>query len=238
MQISIAKKTSVAAVLWSCTFTGAAYGNIYVTGTAYKPDTEQVLYIEKYIRESATQTRVQYLDDKGKLVAEKRLDFSRNEHAPDVNKSDFRLDSQLSVSTRDNTTRISAQRNGEEALEASIETGKKLVIDAGFDPFIQANWDELLASEVLKFRFLVPARKTAVKLKVSKADCAAEQARVCFRIKAANWIIGALMTPIDLEYDRDSSRLLRFTGLGQLRDDQGKGQKVDIHYRYPDSKQG
>lgn len=46
------------------------------------------------------------------------------------------------------------------------------------------------------------------------------------------------MTPIDLEYDRDSSRLLRFTGLGQLRDDQGKGQKVDIHYRYPDSKQG
>lgn len=56
-----------------------------------------------------------------------------------------------------------------------------------------------------------------------------------FGIKAANWLIAAVLPPIDLEYEKISQRLLRFTGLGQLPNDAGKGQPVDIHYRYPES---
>lgn len=222
-------------------YSTGAFANVaqaYVTGTAYLAGSEQVLYTENYIRDSATQTRVQYFNPQGELLAEKQLDFSRDEHAPDVNSKDFRLGSALTISTQNNTTKVQAQRKGEPALDAAIDIEDKLVIDAGFDPFVQDQWHKLLAREEVRFRFLVPARKTAVKLKLSKRVCSAAADRVCFRIKASNWLIAAVMPPIDLEYEKRSLRLMRFTGLGQLPDGKGNGQRVDIHYRYPEIDNG
>ncbi|MGI9286047.1 MAG: hypothetical protein ACR2P1_11710, partial [Pseudomonadales bacterium] len=212
-----------------------AFANVYVTGTAYLPGSEQILYTENYIKDCAKQTRVQYVSPEGKLLAEKQLDFSRDKHAPDVSSKDFRLDSTLAISTQNNKTKVQLQRKGKRALAAAIDIEGKLVIDAGFDPFVQDQWEILLAQEEVKFRFLVPARKIAVKLKLNKRSCSVAEDRVCFRIKAANWLIAAVMAPIDLEYEKISQRLMRFTGLGQLPNDSGKGQRVDIHYRYPES---
>lgn len=215
----------------------ATAAQAYVTGTAYLPGSEQILYTEIYIRDSASQTRVQYFSAAGKLLAEKRLDFTRSPHAPDVSSKDFRLDSALKISTQDNTTNVQSQRKGRKSIDAAVVVKDNLVIDAGFDPFIQNQWDSLLAQEEVKFRFLVPSRKAAVKLKLNTRSCSANEDRVCFRIKAANWLIAAVLPPIDLEYDIASQRLMRFTGLGQLPDHAGKGQKVDIHYRYPESRE-
>lgn len=203
-----------------------------VIGTAYSPGSERVLYLESYSNDSATQVQVRYESATGKLLADKQLDFSRSRHAPDVIRKDYRFDSSLTINTKANTTTLQAQRDGETTLDATLDVAEKLVIDAGFDFFVQDQWDDLIARKKISFRYLVPARKAAVKLDLKQRDCAAAEQLVCFRIKASNWIVAAIMSPIDLEYAEDSRRLMRFTGLGQLTDDKGKKQEVDIRYRY------
>ncbi len=206
-----------------------------VIGTAYSPDSDRVLYVESYINDSATQVQVRYENAAGKLLADKQLDFSRSRHAPDVSRKDYRFDSTLTINTKANTTTLQAQRDGEATLDATLDVADKLVIDAGFDFFVQDQWDDLIARKKITFRYLVPARKAAVKLNLKQRDCAAAEQMVCFRIQASNWIVAAIMAPIDLEYEQDSRRLMRFTGLGQLIDDNGKKQEVDIRYRYPEN---
>lgn len=210
----------------------------YVVGTAYSPGSDQILYTESYTTDSATQAQVKYNGAEGELLAEKQLDFSHDRHAPDVIRKDYRLDLSLTITTEDDITTMRAKRNGEAPLDATLEVDDKLVIDAGFDFFVQDQWRDLMARKEIKFRYLLPARKTAIKLKLKQRDCkAGQQQRVCFQVKATNWFVAALMPPIDLEYDKNSLRLLRFSGFGQLPDSNGKNQEVDIHYRYPDTEQ-
>ncbi len=206
----------------------------YVIGTAYAPGSNHVLYTESYTTSSSAHARVRYESADGGLLAEKQLDFSQDRHAPDVIRNDYRLNLVLTIKTKNNATTLQAQRKGKAALDTTLEIDEKLVIDAGFDFFVQDHWYDLMQGEDIKFRFLVPARKTAIKLKLKQRNCAAaEQQRACFRVKPTNWIIAAVMPPIDLEYDKNSLRLMRFSGLGQLPDSNGKSQEVDIHYRYP-----
>ena len=204
-----------------------------VIGTAYSPGSDRVLYTESYSADSATRVRVKYESAAGTLLAEKQLDFSRDRHAPDVIRKDYRFDSTLTINTEANTTTLQSQRNGEAAWDATLDVAEKLVIDAGFDFFVQDKWRDLMAGKEIKFKYLLPARKTAIKLKLKQSDCATAEQGVCFRIKARNWIIAAIMAPIDLEYEPGKRRLMRFSGLGQLPDSNEKQQEVDIRYRYP-----
>ena len=47
-------------------------------------------------------------------------------------------------------------------------------------------------------------------------------------------LLGMLVDPFELTYDRGSRRLLRFTGVSNLKDEAGQSQQVDIHYQYPE----
>ena len=59
-------------------------------------------------------------------------------------------------------------------------------------------------------------------------------AQVCLQIELDSWLLGMLVDPFELTYDRGSRRLLRFTGVSNLKDGEGQSQQVDIHYRYPE----
>ncbi len=217
-------------------FSVQSKADAYVVGTAYAPGSEQILYTESYTKNSATRAQVKYESAEGGLLADKQLDFSHDKHAPDIVRNDYRLNLMLTITTKNNKTLLQAQRKGEDALDATLEVEDKLVIDAGFDFFVQDQWHDLMQGEDVKFRYLVPARNKAIKLKLRQRDCApAAPQKVCFRVKPTNWIIAAVMPPIDLEYDSNSLRLMRFSGFGQLPDSKGKSQEVDIHYRYPEA---
>ncbi len=236
----------VACLLVAAALPGLCYGATFpdqpfVVGTAYKPGEDTVAYIEKHFAADNGLVEVRYFNAIGESIANKQLDFSQSEFAPNMKVDDYRLERNIVV--RHASDSHDADRC--EVLITDVAKGhaaeryaakQHSVMDAGFHYYIQHHWDSIIDSRNKQFRILLPAKKMALKMQVEPRDC--EQAGAsdhmqCFRISPRSWLLARLVKPIDLKYARDGKRLLRFQGLGQLPDEHGKGLVVDLRYEYP-----
>ncbi len=189
-----------------------------VIGQAFSPESGELLYSEHHFcNNSNQQCEVLYLDTLGEVFARKELDYSLSEKSPGLRLRDFRTDVDLQ-------------------LEPSGDP--ELVVDAGFDNYVRLRWDELLEGDDVRFPFLVAGREEPLKMRAGpgrQAEC--DPRRVCLQIELDSWFLGMLVDPFELTYDRGSRRLLRFTGVSNLKDEEGQSQQVDIHYRYPEERE-
>ena len=184
-----------------------------VLGKAYEKDKGKFLYSEQYsCSEQGLLSTVEYSNGAGELFAIKRLDFRLSAVGPSLVMSDYRNQKELSIAASEND---------------------KLVIDAGFDNFVRSIWEELSDGAKFSFPFLPAGFSKPVNMKVlrsKKKDCDAEQ--LCLVIKMDSWILAMVVAPIELSYLRSNRRLLHFSGMGNIKDNNGKTQSVDIHYEY------
>ncbi len=124
----------------------------------------------------------------------------------------------MSVYSKDHSARI----------DAGPDAGR-LVADAGFDEFLHAHWDALLARGVLPIRFAVPAFTRALDFKVRSLG----KARIdgmpvqTFQLK-----LGGLLM-VSPRIDAGTRTLRRYTGVTNIRSDAGKSLKAQIDFTEP-----
>jgi hypothetical protein len=185
-------------------------------GEARSVDTGELRYTEHHhCSDSGAQCEVEYRDARGEVFARKQLDYSRSMHAPTLVLEHLR---------EGNTVRVQGEL--EEAL----------VVDAGFDHYLRTHWNALARGERIVFEFLPAGRGSPLSMRAQKEEgkpC--PQPRMCFKVSMDNWLLGAVVPPIHLQYSRQNKRLLRYHGISNLRDGQGEQQQVRIDYRYPSS---
>ena len=72
-----------------------------------------------------------------------------------------------------------------------------------------------------------------------RADRADQQAcsqdELCLEIKVDSWLLGILASPIELAYSREDRKLLRFSGVSNIKGKNGESLHVDILYAYGDA---
>jgi hypothetical protein len=213
----------------------------YVTaGSAYNLETNQLVYRELYtdIDENKS-VRVDYTNPDGQVFASKRLVYQGEPFQPTFEFED----------TRDNEF-VSAQFQGARLVlthamnstqnEKVIYDNARMVIDAGFDAYIQLNWDKLVAGKRLKFDFAMPSRLDSLQLEVRKIkgaespvyDANFGREWIYFRITPAKKVISLFADPINLAYDPNGKYLMRFHGRSNIDDDNGGPQDVRIEYEY------
>ena len=187
-----------------------------VVGEAYDVDNGELRYREIHqCSIDGDRCVVEYEDPTGELIARKVVDYQTSLHSPSLEVQDLRQGTTISVAG---------------------DSSEEVVIDAGFDHYVRLRWDDLLSGTTVRFPFLVVGREKPLKMTASKMEPeACPVQRVCFRVALDNWLLGKVLTPIRLEYDGDSRRLLQFKGLSNIRDVDGKSQMVRIDYRYPES---
>lgn len=199
----------LASLLLACTAVSAND----IIGSARDEASGRLLYREHHqCNAQQTLCSVDYIDDQGAVFASKSVDYSESLSAPSL---EFR-DHRLAVHVRVGST-----------------PEPDLVIDAGFDHFVRANWDDLQAAERIKFRFLPAGRDAALNMVAQRAvrtNCAATD--LCLKIAIDSRLFGLFVPPILLTYDRPSRRLMRFRGLSNITDAQGDSLNVDIEYTY------
>jgi hypothetical protein len=108
-----------------------------------------------------------------------------------------------------------------------------MVADAGFDEFIRARWAGLLAGEAQPLQFAVPARLRTMQFEVQRIGSGhvdGEDAQR-FRLRLGGWL-GLVAPHIDVAYGAQTRRLLRFEGLGNLRDP-GAGRQLEVRIDFP-----
>lgn len=190
-----------------------ASGSADVVGEAFDLQRGGLLYREHhYCDQSSKSCRIVYQDQDGLPIAHKDVDYSTNTLAPALRFRDSRFSQEINLDFSDS---------------------EGLVVDAGFDNFMRSRWEDLSGGALVGFQFQVVGRDRPLEMIARiqlEAECDTD--RLCLEVALGSWFLSLLSRPIQLTYDRDSRRLMRYRGISNIRDGNGGSQEVEIIYHY------
>lgn len=200
-------------------------------GQAVTESGSQYLEVHRY---SACEARlceqVDYLDSEGNMFASKTVTYQGLPWQPSFVFEDQRFDLTESITLDGEQIRVQRQI-GDEQTRYTLDRSDDIVFDAGFHPFVQANYPALRAGETIRFRFLIPARDKPVDFQIKAVSQTSEQTTMKVRIN--NPVLAWFVDPIFLTYQNDGKTLLTFDGLTNIRRDDGEGNwHAEITYQY------
>ena len=227
--------------------------SIRYSGTAYSLDDNQVLYREDHTLTMKDGQPIErttlYYDADNQLFAEKNNRYRSQFNNPDSHNLDSNNTDSDSPATPD--FMLTDDRYGySESMEQDgkrwrveykepKESGNKIlskpdytpVIDAGFDEFVRAHWNDLMKGDTVNFSFAVPSRLEWIDFRL--IPLAQEDGTLTVEMRLKSRWIAWLLDPVFLNYDLKSKRLLTYRGLTNIRTIDGDGIKAEIRYEYP-----
>ncbi len=205
-----------------------------VTGRAYDLEGDVLLYTEEHLYPSEYRHTVTYREATGEVFAQKRLDYTHSFTVPDFRQENTRNGEVIEVVRTDSDKlEVTYQANDKQKPKQKQVTIEPLmVVDAGFDHFVREHWDPLRKGRSLTIAYLAPSRRQTVDLRIKEIECSSSD-DVCFEIAPDAWLLGLVLDPIFLTYEKEARQLLRFRGRGNIVDKNGDYQTVDIRYEYP-----
>jgi hypothetical protein len=225
-------------VILACAIAGApsaAHAAERYEGDAYVRGTDHLAYRETdwlFARGGVGQRLTLYRCADGRPFARKEVRDAPNGIAPDFEFRDGRDGYREGVETRDGSRRIFVQQNAAApTVVHPLPPESGGVIDAGFDAFIRAHWQDLAAGQSRRIPFLVPDRFKFLDFRIAGPSDGMFEGRPVreLRMTLAAWY-GFALPSIQLAYDPQGRRLEEYQGIGTIRDDSGRNQDVRIEF--------
>lgn len=253
LALCLSLTTNAAEAVESKSLTHTKDQSIHYSGTAYSLDNDQILYREDHTLTMKDGQPIErttlYYDADNQLFAEKNNRYRSQFNNSDSNNSDSNNTGSDNSATPD--FMLTDDRYGySESMEQDgkrwrveykepEESGNKIlskpdytpVIDAGFDEFVRAHWNDLMEGDTVNFSFAVPSRLEWIDFRLIPLAQKDGTLTVEMRLKS-RWIAW-LLDPVFLTYDIKSKRLLTYRGLTNIRTMNGHGIKAEIRYTYP-----
>jgi hypothetical protein len=175
-----------------------------------------------------------YTDQKGKILAQIKNDYRRSLSVPEHEMEDLVHGGAHGVRYK-NSDIVMFNREGkkEETKIVRVEDfrNKLLVGGQGFHYYLMENLEEIIKKGKVDLKFLIPGRLDAYDfyLKVARVS----EDTVELEIEIDNWFLRLFAPKLELLYDRKKKRLLKYTGLSNIKNEDKELMKVKISYRYP-----
>lgn len=204
------------------------------TGLAHARDGGQLLYREQhwiYHDHGKPARLVLYTCPDGKAFARKHLDGPLDSSAPDFDFLDARSGYRAGAHKRDGKLQVYVQQNAQANRRSKLlPLTKDAVIDAGFDAYVHTHWDALAQSDAT-VPFLLPSDLKYIDIKLSGSSDTTEHGQRVrkLRMRLAAWY-GFAVPAIHLTYSVDGHRLLRYVGMGTIRDAKGDNQNIRVDF--------
>jgi hypothetical protein len=213
-------------------FTYAVETDSY-TGYAYKEGVNKPVYTERFTDKTTdgkpTETITKYYDADNKLIAQRTLNFSKSKFAPDFKTEDFRTGYQEGAEIKGKKVRLFVKESKDEKLrEKTISIPSPAVIDGGFNQYIKANWSELEKGKALVFNFAVASRLDYYKMRAVKISSTDKTMKV--KIEPERKILRMLASPIVVNYDKSTKRILSYEGISNISDEHGDNFTIRLVY--------
>jgi hypothetical protein len=205
----------------------------FQVGDAYAMGDGRLLYREQhwtYAQGGSDRRLVLYRCPDGAAFARKRVDAAPGAATPDIAFDDGRDAYSQRVVHEGDTVALRVHDRGSERF-TTVPARADAVIDAGFDAYVRKHWDALADGRARVVPFLVPDRGGWLDFRVRHVGDGREGGRPVRRLRMtlAAWY-GFAAPAIELAYDLDTRRLLRFEGMGYVRDRHGGHPKVRIDF--------
>jgi hypothetical protein len=104
------------------------------------------------------------------------------------------------------------------------------IVGQGFHQFIVHNLEQIAQGEIFHVLLVLPSRLDQYEFRISKQKI--EGNIIFIRLEVDNWLLRLFAPHIDVEYDLRTRHLLRYKGVSNLEDIQGKHKEVTITYSY------
>lgn len=218
-------------VLAAMAFTAVAEETVSIefVGKAYDPESGDLLYTEEHRLERTDgvpqRETVRYITPDGDSLAQKDMTYWQP----------ARPAYRLTVTDPQRTEIVEPEDSG--VSVESVESGfldwsddQTYVIDGGFHYFILDHFDTLLAGDSVEFQFLAPTRTRWLGLRLRPVGQADGQLKLELNVR--NRLLSLLISDIELTYDIETQRLLRYAGLTNLPKPGGGNYNATIDYDY------
>lgn len=215
------------------------------TGTA-KDDKGNMLYQESHRVEGScaegvfqpTSHQVDYRKSpRADSFADKKLSYDNATVRPSVEFDQTEYKELLTIRYPEpNSLEIQWQAPGGNTENFSVSFDDRLVVDAGFDQFVRANWDKVTNGDSVEFRFLAPTRGEHYGFVLEPTSSDQVNADVVVRIRPTSLVLRFLVDPIVLGYNREGA-LTDYLGLTNIRKNSDENYTAHIRYdvsSYPD----
>ncbi len=230
-------------LLWalcSCTaLSAAAEGRTFI-GFATDPSSGELRYREihrEWADAEGDRLETSYVGPGGEVLAVREVDFSGDDLAPAFRLEDLRTGRVVGMDRVGGGVEPFRRSSATDQIERRrLEEPSLLVADAGFDRFVAAVWDRLVAGEAVEAEFLAPSRLRTVRCTMRRVAEGTDdgQPTVTFRMGAANALIRLVAPEVDVTYHRQSRRLLRYEGPSNIRGVDGRPMVVRIDFPQPE----
>lgn len=199
---------------------------------------ERVLYTEYHRLQlnngKPVSREVEYRAPDGRLLASKSNRYGDNPATPEFVLQDARKAYRESARFEKNALVLSLEAQNQRAEKTFRDVPDNLIIDAGFDDFVRKHWDRLSNGKRVKFHFASAVRQDLIEFRLEPQR--SNEQEVVLSMRLSSRLLAWLLDPIELTYDRNTQRLLRYRGLTNIQDDSGTTFKADIEYRYSENR--
>ena len=206
-----------------------------IVGEAYDLSSGDLVYTEEHRwADKSLQHEISYLDLNGEEFASKQLDYQKGPVVPSFTMKNEWSGENITVQWRGNeltgqySSTVKSVERGPKVIKTS--SSRPLVIDAGFDAFIQDNWQKLLGGEKVAFDYVLATRLRVAPLLVSYEgvdDSGLHQFEITSKMRMLNLFVD----PIQLRYN-DQKQLKEYRGQSNIADKDGDYMVMRIRYRY------
>ncbi len=202
-------------------------------GNAYRLDDGALAYREMhmlYDSAGSPARLVLYRCPDGSAFARTVVVERAGAEAPDFDFIDGRSGYREGVRTV-NGKRVVYSRNSATAGEKTkvLDIPARAVIDAGFDAMVRAQWAQLATRDGVSAQFLLPSALRFLKVSIQRVAVAPEAGVTHLRMTLDTWY-GFAAPDTELDYLTSERRLMRFKGIGSIRDAGGRNQAVRIEF--------
>lgn len=173
---------------------------------------------------------VEYRDASGRLLATKSNRYGDNPATPEFTLRDERKTYSESARFDGSALTLSLNEKGKTLEKTFRSVPDDLIVDAGFDDFVRTHWDRLQQGKRVDFHFASAARQELIAFRLEPQRSNEQELVLSMRLSSR--LLAWLLEPIELTYDRNTQRLLRYRGLTNIQDDAGNTFKANIDYQY------
>ncbi|HSS65061.1 MAG TPA: hypothetical protein VLS27_11560 [Gammaproteobacteria bacterium] len=208
-------------------------------GYAYGAESGSLLYSEHHqewwkggriLRDTVT-----YRDAQGNIIGEKHVDFRTLERAPRFLLRNIRTGHSEGAIPDSDKLNVSFRRNREAALKKeALELPEGAIVDAGFDRFVENNWNALMRGEAFVQPFLVPSRLEFIDFRIQRVDDGSDPERTTLEMAADSPLLRLFAPAITVVYGTRDRSLLEYDGVSNIRD--AGGENLDVEIRFDPSR--
>jgi hypothetical protein len=206
-------------------------------GVAFDLNSNSILYVEDHEEVIENGKRIglktSYCEPTGRVIVHRTVSFKDNETMPTFQTEDFRDGYLEGAEVHGDSVRLYWRKNYQSILkEKTILIPVPAAVDAGFNNFIQRNWDDLMQGTKRQFNFGAPFALDYYGFRLYKTEEKIVDGRkqAVMQCEIDNFIIRLFVNPIILTYDVETRRLVEYAGISNINNEKGKSYFVKIKY--------